>query len=729
MLFEKAASNERDISWNNHKFENFDGIIMNGKSVDVDKAICYHIFKYLKRNKYDYIIVSNMATPTGIMAIEYMKARRIHYILEGDGGFARSGKGFKEIFKKHIIQGAKLYFSTSISHDDYWKTYGAKTEKIHRYPFTSIWERDICSDFIEHEKKQTIKNELGITAENVILTVGQFIHRKGYDVLLKACQYLSNVEIYIIGGKPTTKYMKIIEELDLTNIHFVEFILKEELKKYFLLSDLFVLPTREDCWGLVINEAMANGLPVITTDKCAAGLELITNSENGFIIPVDDEKILAEKINLIMENHDLRLKMAYSSINKIKEYTIEAMASRHIEVLNKTDILFLGYAIPKEEASVLYGASVAGNKMQINILENLSKYKNLNIKCLTIYPTAAYPKGKIFVKKELICLFGGFYSLKIGFINIPIFKQFFETIAIYKEAKKIIKKENIKMIFTFNMFPQIGLPAKWLKKKYGCKIMTLLADLPIDDTIGRRGINLKLRSFFEKLTKKAILYCDNIIALNKQAVDLYAPGSSYIVVEGGVDFEDMNELPVKKNSIKNIVYSGALVEYSGIMNLIEAMKYVNDKEVILDIYGKGQLMEYIIQCTQNISNVKYKGSVDNSTMKNIQSKAFLLINPRPIDNPISKVTFPSKIFEYMISGTPVLTTKLNGLTDEYLDNMFFVDSDDPLILADKINEIMSLPVNVLVEKAMSARKFVIENKTWKQQCIKINEFIKNPELK
>jgi len=348
VLFEMATANNRDISWKNYEFVDFNGIIMKGIVVDVDKSICCQIFKYLKRNQYDYIIVSNIATPTGIMAIAYMKIRNIQYILEGDGGFAGSGRGFKETCKKHIIRGAKIYFSTSFSHDEYWKMYGAKPDKICRYPFTSIRESDICSDYIEHEKKQIIKDELGITAEIVILSVGQLIHRKGYDVLLKASRYLCNTDIYIIGGQPTAEYIKIIEELGLINVHFIDFKSKQELKKYFLMSDLFVLPTREDCWGLVINEAMSNGLPVITTDKCVAGLELITNYENGFIIPVDDEITFAEKVNLLIGNSGLRIKMAYSSINKIKEFTIEAMARRHIEVLTKTNIMFLDMQLVKK---------------------------------------------------------------------------------------------------------------------------------------------------------------------------------------------------------------------------------------------------------------------------------------------------------------------------------------------------------------------------------------------
>lgn len=55
-----------------------------------------------------------------------------------------------------------------------------------------------------------------------------------------------------------------------------------------MAADIFVHPTREDIWGLVVNEAMAKGLPVITTDRCVAGLELIKNESVGRIVPVEN---------------------------------------------------------------------------------------------------------------------------------------------------------------------------------------------------------------------------------------------------------------------------------------------------------------------------------------------------------------------------------------------------------------------------------------------------------
>ena len=174
--------------------------------------------------------------------------------------------------------------------------------------------------------------------KKIAITVGQFIRRKGFDVLLNAwvkCD--KEYELYIIGAEPTKEYLDIKEELHLENVHFEGFKTKEELKCYYQAADLFVFPTREDICGLVVNEAMANGLPVITTDKCVAGLELIRDGENGYIVPVENVDILAGKITVLLQNDSLRKIMAQKSLEYIKRYTIENMAVAHLKIIRSED--------------------------------------------------------------------------------------------------------------------------------------------------------------------------------------------------------------------------------------------------------------------------------------------------------------------------------------------------------------------------------------------------------
>ena len=332
VVFEKKKSDERDDSWNHFNHDSFNLKFLNGIKISTDKAISPSIVKVIKENRDRQIIVGNPTTPTGIISILYMKFKKIPYSIEIDGGFAKKERYIKKWFKTLIFCGAEKYFSTSNEGDNYLLSYGAEKEKIIRYPFTSIKESDILKKKLTLSEKINLKQELGINEEKVIISVGRFIYSKGYDLLIKASSnFNNNVGIYIIGGQPTEEYFKLKEKYNAKNVHFVDFKQKEELKKYYICADLFVFPTRSDVWGLVINEAMAVGLPVITTNKCIAGLELIENGINGYIVETDNVQELANKINYCLDNESLLERMKENNLNKIKNYTIEKMAKCHQE--------------------------------------------------------------------------------------------------------------------------------------------------------------------------------------------------------------------------------------------------------------------------------------------------------------------------------------------------------------------------------------------------------------
>ena len=169
----------------------------------------------------------------------------------------------------------------------------------------------------------------------IVISVGRFIESKGFDVLIKTAKNLhENTTVYIVGGEPTDEYKKLIEENNVLNVNFIGFKTFSELVKYYRAADIFTLPTRTDVWGLVINEAMSCGLPVVTTDMCVAGVTLIENGANGYIVPIDDVSSLTDKINNLLSKSDEELsKAGAKSIEIIKNYTFEEMAKVHTEVI------------------------------------------------------------------------------------------------------------------------------------------------------------------------------------------------------------------------------------------------------------------------------------------------------------------------------------------------------------------------------------------------------------
>ena len=296
-----------------------------------EDSLCLDVLDWLKQ-PFDAIIICGYASLTEMLAIAYLRLKKKSFFLEVDGGLIRPDSGMKYKLKKWLVSSAGGWISSGKHTTDYLVHYGADPARTFEYPFSSLQKTDIQTAVTSAEEKAALRRALKIEEEKCILSIGQFIPRKGFDVLLNAAASLEkNVGIYIVGGEPTEEYLKLREKRNLFNVHFVGFQSKESLARYYKAADVFVLPTREDIWGLVINEAMAYGLPVITTDRCVAGLELVESGVNGYIVPVEDAQALAEAIQCVL-NADSQ-KMGAASLEKIQPYTIENMARVHAEIL------------------------------------------------------------------------------------------------------------------------------------------------------------------------------------------------------------------------------------------------------------------------------------------------------------------------------------------------------------------------------------------------------------
>lgn len=327
VIFERASSSERDASWQDFKFKNFEGKILKGLPIGKDTAFSPQILFRIGRRHKDILIIGNPLTPTGILTILWLKLMRRHYVIISEGGIPGTGKGFKEGLKRLILKNATLYLSGAKLGDDYFKMYGAKSENIVRYPFASFYQADLLSNVPTLEERAQLKKDLRLTQPKMVLFVGRFIPSKGIEVLLKASQGLINVDFVFIGGKATQTYQELVETLQLKHVYFIPFVAKEVLTHYYQAADLFVLPTFIDTYGLVVNEAMSYGLPVITTNQCVAGVELIEEGVNGYLVPVQAVEPLHEAVKSLLENDALRQTMAEKNLEKIKHHTIESMAA------------------------------------------------------------------------------------------------------------------------------------------------------------------------------------------------------------------------------------------------------------------------------------------------------------------------------------------------------------------------------------------------------------------
>lgn len=294
------------------------------------RDLCMDVTDWLKKD-WDAIILCGYSSPTIMLAMSWLRQHKRPFYMEVDGGLIREDAAVLRWFKTKLISAASYWISSGKETTRYLVHYGAKPERTYHYPFTSLWEKDILKEVPSPEEKLRLRQQLGMSEEKILLYVGRYDPKKGMDDLLHTVPALDkNVGVYFVGGRPGEKHLVFCRDHGIENAHFVGFKKKEELALYYQAADVLVLPTWSDVWGLVVNEAMACGLPVVTTDRCVAGMELVDPGVTGYIVPIRDQLALKNACNQIL-SEDYRT-MGKAALEKIRFYTVENMVKAHLDI-------------------------------------------------------------------------------------------------------------------------------------------------------------------------------------------------------------------------------------------------------------------------------------------------------------------------------------------------------------------------------------------------------------
>lgn len=162
-----------------------------------------------------------------------------------------------------------------------------------------------------------------------LLYVGSLIERKRLDLLICALKYVKEKYCLHIVGNGTEDEIQIlkgqIEKANLSGtVEFCGFKQEKDLFEEYQCASAFILPTREDCFGLVLLEAACMGIPIITSKYADGAYDIITENVNGAIIdPYDAEEfgknideILKDKIELKKKNNEILEKFSFSSVSR-----------------------------------------------------------------------------------------------------------------------------------------------------------------------------------------------------------------------------------------------------------------------------------------------------------------------------------------------------------------------------------------------------------------------------
>jgi glycosyltransferase involved in cell wall biosynthesis len=399
--------------------------------------------------------------------------------------------------------------------------------------------------------------------------------------------------------------------------------------------------------------------------------------------------------------------------------------------------------------------SVASRNYESSLIEGFCNIKDLELTVRCFPMIASFPGSRKIAwgaRKENL---KGKFSLTIQWlptINIKILKQWSQGISSKFFIRSWLHKNKDytdKCVLIYSAYEPISKNIVRICAKNKCKSVAIIPDLPRDmyanKKIGRiKGIltNLYIRSALKIQGR-----FDGYIYLTENMKKEINPDKPYVIMEGIADNLLFEEFAVNKmitdyemngHEIKNVVdmktlnndgsktkcftvmYAGALNEKYHIRELMEAIQIMN-VNIELWLFGSGDFEEIIKSYAKKDARIKFFGRVDRKSVLKYEKEASLLINIRNPDDDFTKYSFPSKTIEYMASGTPLLTSRLKGIPEEYFDYIYSLDQFSSEAISDKIIEIANSQ-NYL-EIGRKAKKFIRENKNSQVQAEKIIRFI------
>lgn len=209
---------------------------------------------------------------------------------------------------------------------EFYKHYGVPEEKIHLVPYA------INNKFFISKANELLftKNEIRDKYEipkdlPVVLFCGKLIKAKCPIDLLKAFEMLSkevkSALIFVGDGTLRQSLESYANNNSINNVYFMGFKNQAELPEFYALSDVLVLPSEFEPWGLVVNEAMCFGLPVIVSDKVGAGGDLVKEGINGFVYPWGNINLLCEKLKFILKDKNPCADFKENSLDLVKSWS------------------------------------------------------------------------------------------------------------------------------------------------------------------------------------------------------------------------------------------------------------------------------------------------------------------------------------------------------------------------------------------------------------------------
>ena len=320
VMYERRKSANRDNKWASGEAKNYRVEYLDGKDVGDEYGFSWRILGLVKKN-WDVVVIGCYNSRVQMLAMSYMRLNHIPFVINLDGE-PFIGNGLKAIVKMMMLKGADGYLTAGVKSGESLKAAIGDKRPVVPYFFSSLNDEEIAGNARSKEKR-----------EDYVLVVGQYFDYKGMDVAFRVAYMDKSIRYKFVGmGKRTELFLREMGEMP-DNIEVIPFLQKAELEEEYRRCSLLLLPTRQECWGLVVNEAASFGTPIVSTWGSGAAMEFIGDAYPQFLAKPGDANSLLECVRQCLKADNSEYSAYLKEVSK--KYSIERNVDAHLKAFEQ----------------------------------------------------------------------------------------------------------------------------------------------------------------------------------------------------------------------------------------------------------------------------------------------------------------------------------------------------------------------------------------------------------
>jgi len=283
---------------------------------------CFSFFlKSLQIGKKSDLIHAQWLLPSGFMGLILKKVYRKPLVVTTRGSevLLASRSSFWKFIFKSVAMRCDCITSNNKKHLEIFKSFGINSDKLLYIP------NGLDYALFKKRDKMKIRKKLRLNLnDKIVLFVGNLLNVKRCDILIKSFNYLADknkkIKLLIVGdGALRYDLINLVKRLNLnSNITFIGSIDPASVYQYFNAADVFVLSSESEGRPNVVLEAMASGLPVVTTDVGDIR-SFIKDGRDGFIVKINDINMLTNKLNKLLSSNELRARFSLNGLKAVRK--------------------------------------------------------------------------------------------------------------------------------------------------------------------------------------------------------------------------------------------------------------------------------------------------------------------------------------------------------------------------------------------------------------------------